>query len=421
MSKPNRCLAWEKVENMIIHTISTHNIRTLFWVRFFGTINFIAPVLTLFYMGRGLDATHILWLQLFWSGAVLIGEVPGGVVADRYGAKTSFLIGQVIKIGSIVLLIFAYEPWMFFLFSFLNGFSVTFFSGADEALIYESLKEDNVHDKMDQAMGKIQSAGFISMLLAVVFGAYIARDLKDEQFILLLILGLVFHLVEFFLLFLVKSPANSGSYRHNPFKQVVSGIKAIRKAPQLLLLFLNFTLVFIPADSVYEAFNQPILKNAGFPVMMIGVIYALAAIGGYVASQSVGWFTNHFSRKLLMNITGGLAVLGLLVSAIYGETLWLVIGGFFIIRLSQTIRYPIYSQLTNDLIPSNIRATTLSLISVLDSAFDLVIFGLLMSVAVSGLTGILIASSFIALLGTITPIQKVNKREVLKYKESHNA
>jgi MFS family permease len=394
---------------MKVQMISTHNIRILFWVRFFGTINFIAPVLTLFYYGRGLEATHILWLQLFWSGAVLLGEVPGGIVADRFGAKVSFLIGALVKISSIILLLFAQEPWMFFLFSALNGFSVTFFSGADEALIYESLKEDQKHDKMDEAMGKIQSAGFISMILAVLFGAYLAKDLADDQFILLILLGLCFHLVELLLLFFVKNPASSGSYRDNPFRQVVAGIKAIRKAPALLLLFLNYTLVFIPADSVYEAFNQPLFKDAGLPVMFIGVLYALAAIGGFIVSQSVSWFTSRFTRKGIMWITGGFAAAGLLLSAMFDESLWIVIGAFFMIRIGQAIRHPIYSQLTNDLIPSNIRATTLSLISVLDSAFDLVIFGLLSSMAFNGLNGILLACSGIALLGTLIPIKRVKE------------
>ncbi|MBM7570874.1 MFS transporter [Aquibacillus albus] len=386
--------------------ISTHNIRVMFWIKFFGTINFIAPVLTLFYLERGLEATHILWLQLFWSGAVLVGEVPGGVVADRFGAKVSFLIGVIIKIVSIVLLIFAYDPWMFFLFSALNGFAVTFFSGADEALIYESLKEDSDHHRMDRAMGKIQSAGFVSMILAVLFGAYFAKDLEDKQFIFLLVLGVSFHLLEFILIFFVKSPSNTALYRENPFTQVGAGIKAIQKAPTLLLLFVNFTLVFIAADSVYEAFNQPIFTNAGLPVVMIGVVYALAAILGFVTSQSVGWFTGRFSRKLLMNITGALAVIGLLLSAIFGEALWLIIGAFFVLRIGQALRRPIYSQLKNDLIPSEIRATTLSLISVLDSAFDLIIFGLLSAVAFQGIAGILIASSIVALIGTLTPLQK---------------
>ncbi|MBB6452478.1 MFS family permease [Salirhabdus euzebyi] len=392
-------------------SLSTHNIRVMFWIRFFGTINFIAPVLTLFYYERGLEPIHILMLQLFWSGAVLLGEVPGGVVADRFGPKVSFLIGVIIKIGSISLLIYAYEPWMFFLFSALNGLSVTFFSGADEALIYESLKEDGKHNQMDWAMGKIQSAGFVSMILAVLFGAYLAQDLQNEQFILLILLGLLFHLVELVLIFFVRNPKNTGTFKANPFKQVTAGVKAIRKEPTLLLLFINFTLVFIPADSVYEAFNQPIFTNAGLPVVMIGVMYALAATLGYMTSQSVGWFSSKFSRKSLMFVTGILAAIGLFVSAVFGETLWIVLGAFFLLRIGQAMRGPIYSQLKNDLIPSEIRATTLSLISVLDSAFDLIVFGMLSLVAFDGLTGILIASSLIALAGTLTPIQRRVKRE----------
>ena len=284
---------------MKTNTISNHNIKVMFWISFFGTINFIAPVLTLFYLGRGLEPLHILWLQLFWSGAVLIGEVPGGLVADRFGAKISFLIGVIIKIGSLVVLIYAYDPWMFFLFSALNGFSVTFFSGADEALVYESLKEDNEQNRMDRAMGKIQSAGFVSMILAVLFGAYFASDLKDEQFVFLIAFGLLFHVVELVLIFFLRSPSHYGDYRENPFTQVAAGIKAIRKAPTLLLLFINFTLVFIPADSVYEAFNQPVFTEAGLPVVMIGVLYALAALGGFFISQSVEWFTEPVQQSPL--------------------------------------------------------------------------------------------------------------------------
>jgi MFS family permease len=385
-------------------SISKHNINVMFWISFFGTINFIAPVLTLFYLGRGLEPLHILWLQLFWSGAVLLGEVPGGVVADRFGPKVSFFIGVMLKIGSLIFLIFAVEPWMFFLFSALNGFSVTFFSGADEALVYESLKEDDEHHRMDRAMGKIQSAGFISMIMAVLFGAYFASDLKDEQFVTLIIIGAAFHVVELLLIFFLRSPSQYGNYRENPFTQVASGIKAIRKAPALLLLFINFTLVFIPADSVYEAFNQPIFTEAGLPVVMIGILYALAAVGAFFISQSVGWLTNRFSRVLLMNVTGAVAALALFLSAVYGESLWVVLGAFFLLRLGQAMRGPIYSQLKNDLIPSEIRATTLSLISVLDSAFDLVVFGLLSVIAFKGITGILVVSSIVALIGTLTPI-----------------
>jgi predicted MFS family arabinose efflux permease len=352
-----------------------------------------------------------LILLMFWSGAVLIGEVPTGMFADRFGAKYSFLFGSVIKTFSIVLLLFAYDPWMFFLYSFINGFSVTFFSGADEALIYDSLKESNEENRMDHAMGKIQSATFVSMLIAVIFGSYLAKDLADSQFNLLIILGLAFHLIEVFFVLKIKQPSMDSFKRENPFSQIKSGLHVIRQAPELLLMFLNVTLVFIPAGAVYQYFDQPLMKEAGLPVYLIGVFYAISAVMGYFASNSIGWITAKVSRVKLMSVSGLLAVIGLLLSALFGSSLWIVLGSFFVLRLVRAIRYPIYAQLSNDLIPSGIRATTISLLSIVDSVLDLVVFGVLSTIAVTGYSTVLIGCAFIALIGTILPIKSVSMQK----------
>ncbi|MGG2092067.1 MFS transporter [Bacillus sp. S13(2024)] len=401
-------------------TIASHNIEILFWVQFFGTISFLQPVMTLFYMERGLTATNIFVVLMCWSGAVLVGELPTGIFADRFGAKLSFLTGSIIKTFSISILLFADNLWLFCLYSLLNGFSVTFFSGADEALIYESLKETNEHHLMDKAMGKIQSAGFISMLIAVIFGSYFAKDLREEQFTILIVLGILFHLIELVLLFFIKSPKKLSSYREESFSQVIEGIKVIRKAPQLLVMFLNVSLVFIPASAVYDTFNQPLFTNAGLPVFAIGIMYALAAILGYFSSISIGWLTSKFSRIVLMNVTGGLAVLGLLLSTFYGNTLWIVLGAFFILRFVRAIRYPIYSQLSNDIIPSHVRATTISLLSILDSILDLAIFGTLSFLAVHTLPFVFAGCACIACIGTFLPIKSVKKDITVHHSMNRN-
>ncbi|MGG2065566.1 MFS transporter [Bacillus sp. S14(2024)] len=401
-------------------TIASHNIEILFWVQFFGTISFLQPVMTLFYMERGLTATNIFVVLMCWSGAVLVGELPTGIFADRFGAKLSFLTGSIIKTFSISILLFADNLWLFCLYSLLNGFSVTFFSGADEALIYESLKETDEHHLMDKVMGKIQSAGFISMLIAVIFGSYFAKDLREEQFTILIVLGILFHLIELVLLFFIKSPKKLSSYREESFSQVIEGIKVIRKAPQLLVMFLNVSLVFIPASAVYDTFNQPLFTNAGLPVFAIGIMYALAAILGYFSSISIGWLTSKFSRIVLMNVTGGLAVLGLLLSTFYGNTLWIVLGAFFILRFVRAIRYPIYSQLSNDIIPSHVRATTISLLSILDSILDLAIFGTLSFLAVHTLPFVFAGCACIACIGTFLPIKSVKKDITVHHSMNRN-
>jgi MFS family permease len=411
-------------ERMKKNTLAAHNSRILFWVQFFGSINFLQPVITLFYMERGLTASSIFLVLMCWSGAVLLGEVPSGVFADRYGAKASFLTGEVIKVFSFAFLFFAHEPWMFFLYSALNGFSVTFFSGADEALIYESLRESQEEHLMDRTMGKIQSAGFISAMLAVLFGAYAARGLKDTQFQSLIAGGLCFYMLEFFLLFFIKNPLYRTPYPENPFTQVKAGLSVIRKAPQLLIMFLNVTFVFIPAGAVYQYFDQPLFKTAGLPVVMIGVLYAAAALIGFLASQSLGWLTNRFSRIGLMNVSGWLAVGGLVLSALFSQTLWVILGSFVILRLVRAVRYPIYSQPSNDIIPSEVRATTISLLSILDSVCDLLLFGILSAIASKGITGIFIGCAIMALVGTLLPIKVVKKEYAASLdtvKEQHSA
>lgn len=389
-----------------VELIGEHNIKVMFWIQFFGSISFLTPVLTLFYTSRGLSASQILIVLMFWSGAVLLGEVPTGLIADRYGAKRSFLIGTWLKILSMAVLFVADTSWLFYLYSFINGFSVTFFSGADEALIYDSLKENGKEDKMDQAMGKIQSAGFISMILTVLFGSYFAKDLESEQFMLLILLGVFSYFIELLLVMRIEQPSKETNYRKNPFVQVKEGLVTIKKAPQLLLMFLNVTLVFIPAGAVYEYFNQPLMVDAGLPIYFIGVMYSIAAVIGYFASRSIGRMTAYFSRIRLMYITGFLAVGGLLLSALFADSLWIIIGSFFLLRWVRAVRYPIYSQLSNDLIPSNIRATTISLLSIIDSGLDLLVFGFLSYIAISGYTYILLSCSIIALIGTLLPIRK---------------
>ena len=389
-----------------VELIGEHNIKVMFWIQFFGSISFLTPVLTLFYTSRGLSASQILIVLMFWSGAVLLGEVPTGLIADRYGAKRSFLIGTWLKILSMAVLFIADTSWLFYLYSFINGFSVTFFSGADEALIYDSLKENGKENKMDQAMGKIQSAGFISMILTVLFGSYFAKDLENGQFMLLILLGVFSYFIELLLVMRIKQPSKETNYRENPFVQVKAGLVTIKRAPQLLLMFLNATLVFIPAGAVYEYFNQPLMVDAGLPIYFIGVMYSIAAVIGYFASRSIGRMTAYFSRIRLMYITGFLAVGGLLLSALFADSLWIIIGSFFLLRWVRAVRYPIYSQLSNDLIPSNIRATTISLLSIIDSGLDLLVFGFLSYIAISGYTYILLSCSIIALIGTLLPIRK---------------
>ncbi|MBB6454795.1 MFS family permease [Salirhabdus euzebyi] len=391
------------------NTLAAHNIRLLFWANLFGNVKFLQPVLALFYFARGLDESLILLVMLVWSTGVLIGEVPTGMFADRYGAKRSFLIGSFLSFGSHFILLWAFEPWVFFISSFLSGFAATFFSGADEALIYESLKESKEESKMDQAMGIIQSAGFIVMIFVVILGAILAKDLTNTQFTLLIMLGSGFQAVQMILVSFIRNPASHGNYRENPFKQIGEGLLAIKKAPQVLWMFLNISLVFIPAVAVFEQFDQKLLVDASLPVYLIGVVYAVGASISYFASRNIVFLTSKLSRKKLLVLSGFISAACLFVAGLFGSSLIIVLFVLFVLRFVNAIRYPIYSQLSNEYIPSNVRATTISLLSIVDSVCDILIFSTLSGIAVLGLTPMFMLCGLIALFGTLLPVRPAPK------------
>jgi hypothetical protein len=134
--------------------------------------------------------------------------------------------------------------------------------------------------------------------------------------------------------------------------------------------------VFIPAGAIFGNFDQPFLQKAGSPVPYLGVIYAIAAGLGFFASQNIRFLTKRFSRVFLLYFTGGLAVLALFIAYRDGNQLVTALAVFFVLRWVRAVRYPIYSQLSNDWIPSHVLATTISLLSTVDSVADLVIFSL---------------------------------------------
>ncbi|WP_163102686.1 MFS transporter [Peribacillus alkalitolerans] len=390
------------------NSLGAHNSRILFWVQFFGSASFLQPVITLFYMQNGLTEREIFWLIMCWSGAVLISEVPTGIYADKFGPKISFMTGAIVKILSLALLLGADYQILLFLSSLLSGCSVTFFSGADEALLYESLKKSNDENKMDRVMGRISSATFITSLATVLIGAFLAKNLTEGQFDLLIYLGMVSFIFVFVLSAFIIEPKAEIPYRENAFSHVSEGYRIIKKTPELFLMFMNLTLVFIPAAAVFQNFDQPLL-NSGISVTGIGVVYSIAEIIGFVATHRLDWLLDRVSGMKLFFITGLAAGVSLLIISQLGNKSLIVILCFLVLRFVSAIRYPIYSQIQNDLIPSHVRATTISLLSVLDSICDLIIFGSLSGIAVFGLSPIFLVCGIIAILASFIPIRKAKE------------
>jgi len=386
-----------------------NNPKIYFWAKFFGSFNFIAPVLILFMLHRGLEFSNLLTRIIFVVISMSIFEVPTGMFADKYGPKASFIVGQLIFATSMVTWILAHDPWMFYLAAVLTGLGITFFSGSDESFIYESLKEVKKKKQMSKTWAKITSATFIPAIIGIIIGAMLGKDLIESQFMTLLLLTLGSSVINLTLLFFLKNPkANIESKDVHMFEHLGRGFKTIKSTPSLLAVFFHEILIFIPTY-IFMEYSQPLFVDAGIPVPMIGFIIAISMLISFFLMRNLTAITSRLGNLKTIYLSDLFILIGFVGAMLWTNNIFVVLFAFYTIKLFGLLRSPVFSQVKNDYIPSGSRATTLSLLSMIDSAFDIIILLSLGLIANTGLPTIFLGCIVIVILGLIFPVKLLKK------------
>lgn len=393
--------------------ISTKNVRQLYWISLFSGVNLLESIVTLFYFSLGLNYTNILIVLLCFSISIMLFEVPTGIFADKYGAKKSLLAGTLVKALSLILLLLANHEWYVYMSQVLSGMAAAFFSGSLEALLYESLKEDDREEEMTKVYGKIEGASMIPKMIGLIVGAWVAKDLTPMQFAILIGLNLLFVLLQIFFVLRIIEPPSLENYRDQPWSHVKKGTREILANPNLLFLFANVTIVFI-STYVFTNFEQPWFQKLDFPVEALGIVFAFGYLVSYLVSTYAGWLTKILSEVTWMYLSGALIAISYVATVVFDHSLTIFIIAVFMIRAARSIRWPIYSNLSNQYISSGSRATTLSMLSILDSVFDVVFIGSITVVSQWGIAEIFWGCAAISILGMLFPVRK--KKEEAKEK-----
>ena len=137
---------------------------------------FYYPVLAVFFLDLGLSATQYTVLNFAWALAIVFADVPAGVLADRIGRKPLVVAATVCMVGEMLLLIFAPRHGGMVLFLFclanraLSGVAEGMASGADEALVFDSLAERNRSDEWPQVLDQVIRWQSVGMVVAMLVG-----------------------------------------------------------------------------------------------------------------------------------------------------------------------------------------------------------------------------------------------------------
>jgi MFS family permease len=150
------------------------NIWKLYAGRVLNELLFLAAIIVPFLGSLGLTMQQILITEVVFSAAIVLLEIPSGYFADRVGRKTSMILGAFFWVAGTTFYAFSYEFIGFAIGACLWGFGTSFTSGANEALLYESLIQLKREKEYKKIQGNIFFYGRMSSVVASIAAGFMA-------------------------------------------------------------------------------------------------------------------------------------------------------------------------------------------------------------------------------------------------------
>lgn len=329
---------------------------------FLRDLSFFSAVLIPFYTQWGrISLTQAQILQSWFMFWIVIMEVPTGAVADLVGRKWSLVLGSVFVTFSV--LIYGSVPsfGIFLLGEFLFAIAAAFTSGADDALLYDSLKERGQEGESKNIFGKANAIHLLGIMVAAPLGSLIAFKFGLNAPMLataipFLLSGLV--------ALSIKEPKvfDKTSEARRYLTIAKDGFLFFYKHKKLRLLAFDGVAVASAAYFVVWLY-QPMLSKSGLSIAYFGLVHAFLVACEILISASFVRLEKFFgSPKKFLSIGAALTALGFAVVAVFPNVYTVLLfvalaGGFGLTRLEYL------SSFMNSFIPSRERATVLSSIS----------------------------------------------------------
>ena len=314
---------------------------------------------------RGLNLAQASLVDVMFFVAAAFGEVPTGIVADRFGRKTSLTAGAALLSVGILGWTFAPTLPLIMVSYFGMGVGFTFLSGAEDALFYESVQLAGRAEDYTRLVGRAGAA----FQGALALGSVASGLLASINLILpMLVCGLsLFIMLGVVLTF--KEPQTeekSGGQVRKSFSTILRQSLALMRArPTLLYPMMYLALVPLASFITETLFLQPQALSLGVPLAGIGLLVMAVQLTNMVGSNLSGRFKSLFGEGRLIYTTPLLIFASLILLAVFQKLpvlVFIAVIGFF-----TSVIHPILLSRIQNEVSDAVRATIISMNSLMNT------------------------------------------------------
>ncbi len=312
------------------------------------------PIIVLFYLDNGLDMQEIFQLKAIYSVAIVVMEIPSGWMADVWGRKKTLLLGSILGSAGFLIYSFSFGFWAFAAAEIILGVGHSFVSGADSALLFESLKSSGKSDQYIKHEGRITSAGNFAEAIAGVSGGLLAAISLRLPFYFQFGIAAIAIPAS---LTLVEPKIQIAEHIHS-IRKLAMNIGKTLKSNHNLRIAILFSSITGTATLTFAWLVQPFFKAINLPVELFGLFWTVLNLTAGVSSVFAHVFEKMMGKRYTFLLIILLLSAGYLLSGIY-ISYWGMIF-LFLFYLVRGIASPVLKNYINFYTPGEVRATMLS-------------------------------------------------------------
>lgn len=331
------------------------NIRTYYFYSTFAELLILGPVLVLFLTAKGLTFTEIMLLQSISAVSVFFFEVPTGALADKIGRKYSVMLGALMWALGLLLYVIGKGFIVFAISEITFSLGSAFKSGADSALIYDSLKQLGREKEYQKIEGKARSFALYaqaigSVLSSFLYEANIYYPLIASMFIMILTTAIAFNFKE------APIQEDENEKKLSYFQQIKeSGSFVLNHEKLKAIVF--FTMIFFIFYRTGFWYFQPYMEAVNIPVKYFGILFFLFNITAAFISKKSAYIMEKTKPKTL-TFMAFLMIISFFILSITRQ--WFGVFAILLQQAARGIYRPVTTKYLNKHIPSDKRATILS-------------------------------------------------------------
>ncbi len=313
------------------------------------------PFMIPFFEDNGLHLSQISILKAIYSISIVALEIPSGYLADLLGRKRTLLLGSVLGFMGFGIYSFSYGFTGFLIAEIILGFGQSLISGADSAMLFDTLNDLKRKDEYVKYEGRVISLGNLAETIAGILGGLLVGislrfPYYVQTFVAFTAIPAALTLVE---------PVRNNKMLNTGFKHILNIVKySLVDNKELRWNIIHSSIIGAATLTMATLIVQPYLLLIDIPLFYFGIIWpALNLTVAAVALYAYKFESKLQKSKSLLIITLFIPMGYIALSQVVAYWGIAILFVFYVFRGFAT---PVLKDYINQLTDSNVRATVLS-------------------------------------------------------------